>query len=344
MIEERPEEAYSKERNFGYADDIESTHDIIEKVREDEKYKINVEDYVRARLFDMLIGDWDRHQDQWRWAQFDQENGDKLFSPIPRDRDQVFSNFDGTLLDVMRVIAGSANQLQVYDDELKDIEWMNAAGIKLDRVLAQEATLETWKTQAEFLQDNITDEVIENAFLNVPEAVRDSTLLEIKKHLKGRRTNMMDIANRYYEHLNSLVILTGTDKDDYIEITRSGNKETTVKIYRIIDGEKGELFVDKTFNGDITKELWVYGLDDDDVFEVSGRADNPIFTRLIGGQNNDIYDIKDGRRVKIYDHESKENTIKNKGGATFRFTDVYTLNLFDYTKSIVRSGTVRVNC
>lgn len=338
MIEERPEDAYSKERNFGYADDIESTHDIIEKVREDEKYKIDINAYVRARLFDMLIGDWDRHQDQWRWAQFDQENGDKWYRPIPRDRDQVFSNFDGKLLDVMRVIAGSANQLQVYDDELKNIEWMNAAGIKLDRILAQEATRDMWLEQAKFLQENITDAVIDKAFLKVPKAVQDSTLLEIKKNLKGRRGHMLDIAERYYKHLNELVILTGTDKDDYIEITRTNDKETNVKMYRIIDGGKGELFVDKTFNRDITKEMWIYGLDDDDVFKVSGKSNNLIFIRIIGGQNNDVYDIRDGRRIKIYDHESKPNTIINKGGAIIRFTDVYNLNLFDYTKNIVSGG------
>ena len=339
MIEERPEEAYTQERNFGYADDIESTHDIIAKIREDEKYKIDHNAYVRARLFDMLIGDWDRHQDQWRWAQFDQENGDKVFKPIPRDRDQVFSNFDGALLDAMRLIAGSANQLQVYDDELKDVEWMNAAGIKLDRVLVQDSDQSTWIKQAEYLQKNITDEVIEKAFANVPEAVQDSTLLEIKGHLKGRRGHLVDIAKRYYKHLNELVILTGTDKDDYIEIVRSGDKETTVKMYRIIDGKKGELFIEKTFNRDTVKEMWIYGLDDDDVFDVSGKANNPIFIRLIGGQNNDVYDIKEGRRIKVYDHESKPNTVKNKGGATIRFTDVYKLNLFDFNKSI-ESGSV----
>ena len=95
MIEERPEENYAEERNFGYADDIESTHDIIEKIRDDEKHKIDENAFVRARLFDMLVGDWDRHQDQWRWAQFNKANGDKYYKPIPRDRDQVFANFDG---------------------------------------------------------------------------------------------------------------------------------------------------------------------------------------------------------------------------------------------------------
>ncbi|MFC4723296.1 metallophosphoesterase [Geojedonia litorea] len=343
MIEERPEENYTDERNFGYADDIESTHDIIEKVREDEKYKIDEEDFVRARLFDMLVGDWDRHQDQWRWAQFDAPNGDKIFRPIPRDRDQVFSNFDGALLDIMKVISGSTKQLQVYDEELKDIEWMNSAGIKLDRVLIQKADKEIWLNEAKFLQEQITDEIIDRAFSKVPIEVQDETLDDIKKKLKGRRSNMIDIATRYYNYLNELVILTGTDKDDYIEVTRTGNKETHVKISRIIDGKKGEVIVDKTFNRDVTKDIWIYGLDDKDIFEVSGRANNLIYVRLIGGQENDTYIIHEGRRIKIYDHKSKKNTIEKNVRGQVKFTDVYNLNLFDYKKNIVKTSTITPN-
>ncbi|NNC45179.1 MAG: phosphoesterase, partial [Winogradskyella sp.] len=340
MIEERPEDNYSDEKNFGYADDIESTHDIIEKIREDEEHKIDENAFVRARLFDMLIGDWDRHQDQWRWAQFDMENGDHYYKPIPRDRDQVFSNFDGALLDVMRVISGSTKQLQVYDDKLEHIDWMNAAGIKLDRVLIQQADINTWIEQAKFLQDNITDDIIDQAFTKVPEAVQDQTLAEIKEKLKGRKANLQDIATRYYNHLNKLVILTGTDKDDYIEVKRTGNNETHVKISRIIDGEKADVLVDRTFNKDITKEMWIYGLDDKDIFEVSGKANNPIFIRLIGGQENDTYIIKNGRRIKVYDHESKKNTVQEKNGGTIRFTDVYKLNLFDFNKNITKTSLI----
>ncbi|MEP5254378.1 MAG: metallophosphoesterase [Winogradskyella arenosi] len=335
MIEERPEENYTHERNFGYADDIESTHDIIEKVREDEEYKIDEVAFIRARLFDMLIGDWDRHQDQWRWAQFDQPNGDKLYRPIPRDRDQVFSNFDGALLDVMRTIAGSAKQLQIYDDKLENIKWMNNAGIKLDRTLIQQSGIETWVEQAQFLQDHITDAVIEKAFKKVPEEVQDKTLEEIKQNLIGRRGNLVDIATRYHNYLNELVILTGTDKDDYIEVIRQGKKETRVVISRIKGGEKEDTIVDRIFNKDITKELWVYGLDDKDVFEVSGKGSRKIFTRLIGGQENDTYKIKSGQRIKVYDHESKKNTIEENKGAVVRLTDVYKLNLFDFNKNIL---------
>lgn len=340
MIEERPEDNYTDERTFGFADDIESTHDIIEKIRKDEKYKIDENAYIRARLFDMLIGDWDRHQDQWRWAQFDQKNGDKLYRPIPRDRDQVFSNFDGALLDLLRIISGATNQLQVYDEDLKDVKWMNSAGVKLDRVLIQKSDIDIWLKQAEFLQDNITDEVIEKAFSKIPKEVQDETLADIKKKLKGRRGNLVDIAQRYYNYLNGLVIVTGTDKDDYFEITRSGDNETHIKISRIKDGEKGEVILDKLYNRDTTKEIWVYGLDDKDIFEVNGKANNMIFMRIIGGQENDTYIINNGRRIKVYDHETKKNTIQANKGAQIKFTDNYNLNLFDFQKNIITSSTI----
>ena len=77
------------------------------------------------------------------------------------------------------------------------------------------------------------------------------------KHYKGRRSHLLDIAERYYNYINELVIITGTDKDDYIEITRIGDNETHIKISRIIDGEKGEVIIDKTFNKNLTKEIWV---------------------------------------------------------------------------------------
>ncbi|MCH4551625.1 metallophosphoesterase [Aestuariibaculum lutulentum] len=338
LIEERPEENQAYKESFGYAADIESSHDIIAKIRKDEKYKIDEEAYIRARLFDMLIGDWDRHQDQWRWAQFNQENGDKLYRPIPRDRDQAFSNFDGGLLTLLKKISNPVKQLQVYDAELKDIKWVNSAGIRLDRVLIQNAKEDLWLQQAEFLQKHITDEVIEKAFEDVPDEVKNEQLQDIKAKLKGRRGNLKDIASRYYVYLNELVVITATDKDDYIEVQRVEDYKTKVVISRIKNGKKGEVLVDRTFDRNITKELWIYGLDDKDVFEVSGEGKHPIFTRLIGGQNNDIYIIKNGNRIKVYDHKSKKNTIEKNNGAGINFTDIYNLNLFDFEKGITRTN------
>lgn len=331
MIVERPDKKFKGEI-FNHPDDVESSDDLFEKLRKDEKYTLDEKAYIRARVFDMLIGDWDRHSDQWRWAQHDKEDGTSVFEPIPRDRDQVYSNFDGGLFDIARNLFSTARQFQVYGKELKHTKWFNAAGIKLDHALIKNFGKDAWLEEAAFIQKNVTDAVIEKAFKDLPPEAQDESADEIIQKLKGRRDNIVKIAEEYYDYLAKLQVLTGTDKDDYFQITRLPEGMTNVKIYRIKNGDKGTLMVDRTFDAKETKELWLYGLDDDDVFEVTGKGNHPIFTRIIGGQNNDTYKIANGSAIKVYDQKSKKNTVEQKGGAAFRFTDNYDFNTYDILK------------
>ena len=340
MIVERPEDGHNEKESFGKPDDIESTSDLFERIRKDEKYTLDESAYVKARLFDMLLGDWDRHEDQWRWAEFELENGDHLLRPIPRDRDQVFSNFDGAFLGTLRGLVGVAKQFQEYEDDIEDVKWMNIAALRLDRSLLNNTSLETWIEQANFIKDNLTDAEIENAFTYLPDEVQGKSTQEIIGHLKARRENLPDIAKRYYKFLAKLAIVTGTDKDDYIEIERASDGKTRIAIYRIKDGQKADLVNEKIYDRKWTKDIWVYGLDDDDIFDIYGKPDNPIRIRVIGGQNNDIYRVRTGRKITIYDHKSKPNTVESKGGARFRFTDNYRVNLFDKDQRIFNSGSI----
>lgn len=333
MIVERPDKKFDGPL-FDYPDNIESTDDLMEKLQRDEKYKLNETAFIRARIFDMLIGDWDRHDDQWRFTQHDNDDGTVTFEPIPRDRDQVFSNFDGGLLDVARTLFNTSRQFQVYGPELKHTKWFNSAGIKMDRALLQNKGEATWLEEAAFLKKAITDDIIDAAFLDLPEEVQDETAEDIREKLKGRRDNIVEIAAEYYDYLSKLQVVTGTNKDDYFEITRLPKGKTNIKTYRIKKGEKADLMKDRTYDSKKTKEIWVYGLDDDDVFEVKGKGSHPICIKIIGGQNNDIYRISNGKKIKVYDYKSKKSTIEKKGSASFRLTDNYDFNTYDFKKQI----------
>lgn len=331
MIEEKPDKTFDKDF-YGEVDNVESTDDLFEKLQRNGKYRLKEREYIRARIFDMLIGDWDRHDGQWRFAQYDHDDGTTTFKPIPRDRDQVYSNFDGGIFDVVRSIFNTSRQFQVYGPELKHTAWFNSAGIKMDRALIQNYGREAWIAEAEYIQQHITDEVVDAAFHELPKEVQDKTALEIKENLKGRNKNIVKIAEEYYDYLAKLQIVTGTNKDDYFEITRLPEGKTNIKVFRIKKGEKENLLVDRTFDKKETKEIWVYGLDDKDVFEVSGAGSHPIFIRIIGGHNNDTYNIQNGKNIKVYDHKSKKSTIENRGGASFRLTDNYDFNTYDFLK------------
>ncbi|HET8885312.1 MAG TPA: metallophosphoesterase [Salinimicrobium sp.] len=340
MIEERPEENWvGTEGIFGNPNhDIESTAGLYARLRRDEKYKLDEDAYIRARLFDMLVGDWDRHEDQWRWHESEDEEGNRRMLPIPRDRDQVYSNFDGAFLGTLRGLFGMAKQFVTYSEDIENIKWFNRAALGMDRSLIQNKGRESWIREAKYLQEHITDEVIEEAFSHLPKETQGKSAKEIIRKLKGRRGNLVSIAERYYDYLAELSIITGTDKDDYIEVKRLDDGKTEVIVRRLKGGNKADLISQKIYNADETKELWIYGLADDDIFEVNGTGSDPIKVRIIGGQNNDVYRIKTGHNVKVYDHATKPNTIEQWGEAKFRFADDYEVNVYNKDKNILSNS------
>jgi hypothetical protein len=341
LLVERPEENHKDLVTFGKPDDIESTADVFERLRRDEKYKIDEPFYVKARMFDMLIGDWDRHQDQWRWSEFEDEDGNHSFRAIPRDRDQVYSNFDGALFATLRTMVGITNQFATYDENLNDVKWFNTAASYLDRSLAQNSDRNVWIQQAQYIQDNLTDEAIEAAFKDLPEGIYEhESTAKIMKNMKIRRDKLVEIAGRYYDYISNLAILRATDKDDIIVIDRVRDGETLITIYRNKDGEKADIVAQRLYLKKDTKEIWVYALDDDDIVEAVGTGKNRIKIRVIGGQNNDIYNLENGKDVSIYDHKSKDNTLENLAGARVRLSDDYDRNLYNPKKDIKSSSVI----
>ncbi len=331
MIEERAASGHGDKYNFGFSNKVISTNDVLKKLTKNSNSKVDEAAYIRARLFDMLIGDWDRHEDQWRWAAF-KEGKTTTYKPIPRDRDQVFSIMaDGALLNFVTKTIPALRLMQSYDAEMGNTKWFNLEPYPLDMALINQANKEIWDNQVNHIQQQITDNVIEDAFQNFPAEVSDNTIIDIKNKLKGRLKNLQKISDEYYRFINKFSVIKGTNKDDLFEVERIGDGVTEVRAYRIKKGEKGELFHKKRYHKNLTKEIWIYGLDDEDVFKVYGKHSNPIKVRLIGGQNNDTFDITNGKKVTMYDYKSKKNTFKTNKGIK-KLSDVYTTNVYDYKK------------
>jgi hypothetical protein len=331
MIEERTDSGHGDKASFGFSDTLISTDELLLNLNKNENHVLDEEAYIKARLFDMLIGDWDRHEDQWRWAVFKEKN-EIIYRPVPRDRDQAFSIFgDGALLNTITKLVPSLRLMQSYQEELKSPKWFNLEPYPLDMVLISMADKKTWDKQVKLIIENITDAVIDDAFTEFPDEVKDETIQEIKKKLQGRRRNLQKISDAYFYHINKFQVIRGTQKDDWFEIERLQNGQTKITGYRIKNGEKDDIFHQRTYNKSETKEIWIYGLDDEDVFVVKGDEKNLIKLRIIGGQNNDKYKIKNGKKVIIYDYKTKKNTFKTKN-TRIKLTDDYQTNVYDYKK------------
>lgn len=329
LVEERPSESQIKLKSFGTPSDIISTDDVLGKLIKDEKYSIDEDEYIKARLFDMLIGDWDRHYDQWRWGEY-KENGKVIYKPIPRDRDQAFSKYDGALLSLLMNIP-ALRHMQSFKKDIKNVKWFNREAYPLDLAFLKTATKKDWINQATYIQENLSDEAIDNAFKKLPQEVQDKTITEIKENLKSRRAKLVDYGSNYYSVLQKTVLIVGTNKKDKFIINRTSKNNLEVAVYRL--KKDGDELVNKvSYNNSETKNIWIYGLDDDDEFEVSGDYKSKINIKLIGGQNNDIYTVENGKKIKILDFESKNNTFNIDSKTQKKLSDNYQTNLYDYKK------------
>jgi len=283
MIEERVASNHSEVTSFGGTNTIISTSDMIAKLRKNHKHRVDELGYIRARIFDMLIGDWDRHEDQWRWGVYKKENY-TIYKPIPRDRDQAFSIIDdGWLLKLVTALEPNARTIRGYSGNLKHPKWSNTSRHALDVALISRSTKKVWDQQVAYIQENITDGIIDEAFTNFPKEINQKTIIEIRKKLISRRKHLKEITDKYYAHFSKYAIVKGTDKEDYITINRSLKGTTEVKVFE--SKGKETPYFEKTYSTDTTREIWIYGLDGKDKFEVIGSGKGNIPIRIIGGQS-----------------------------------------------------------
>ncbi len=138
--------------------------------------------------------------------------------------------------------------------------------------LLKASTPEEWETQAKYIQEHLTDSDIDDAFHNLPKEVQDSTVTDIQRKLKIRKTKLQKYASDYYNVLQEKVPLAGTVEPDKFVITKNGHS-VLVQQYKLgKNKDKNELVFEKTYHDSKTKELWIYGLEDDDVYEVAGNG------------------------------------------------------------------------
>ena len=326
LFEEHVGNTQTHLESFGDPVDILATSDVFKEIVETGKSVVDEPSYIRARLFDMLIGDWDRHQDQWRWALFKNADGTKYCKPIPRDRDQAFPKYDGALISFLTRILPTLRKMQSYDEDIRSVKWLATSPYYLDVSFIKNSGWEEWEKQAKHLQNSLSDADIEKAFSRIPKEIQGGVTDDIKEKLKGRRSNIVDIAKRYHEYLNQFAVVTGTQKDDDFIITRQEDGRTTIKAKH-----KDIELLNRTFNHKKTKEIWVYGLNGKDTFKVEGKGSSYIKIKIMGGQKNDTYDFENTRKVKLYDYKSRENTIVNKNSKKW-LVDDFEVNTFSPQK------------
>jgi hypothetical protein len=311
LVEERPDDdLWGKEASFDNAEDIISTSKMLAHIRHSHKHVLDHQAMARARAFDILIGDWDRHDDQWRWIVNKKDDGRTYYSPIPRDRDQAFSHYDGALLGLARMLVPDTRPLAPFKAKPNAIHWSTHGNRFFDATFLAGIDRETWKREARHLQATVTDEVIEAAFKETwPEEIYRADAAQIIATLKGRRDNLIDLVTELYEFNAKKVDIIGTDKNDQFAINIRKNGDVMVQIFDADgDGDReGKAYYQRLLLARETKEIVLYGLENKDNFEFSGTSQPGMRIRLVGGTGDDQVRNKDKQgdrltKVSYYDY------------------------------------------
>ncbi len=323
----------SRDPGAGFVD-TKSTNKVMNKLLEDNDHHIDQEKVLNARLLDMLIGDFDRHADQWKWGTSDTGVG-KLYYPIPKDRDQAFFNSDGLLIKLF-----SKKQmpfLQGFKKNIRDINGFNYVARDFDRFFLNNLDEEAWKTITEKFQTNLTGEVIEKAVTKFPAAITGLDTAIIAEKLISRRNGLLKNALKYYKFLSREVTVTGSNKAEYFHI-RKHPKGLQLTVYKKIGStDSASVMYNRVFEDKVTRELRLYGLNGNDKFEIDPDVSSKIKLRIIGGKGNDTFDLKGNIHNFVYDLTTENNAKINLRRTNREFSSNasiidYKSTGFEYTK------------
>jgi hypothetical protein len=304
QVEERPEDAEDKPGPvFADADRIVGTPRLFERLEEDPDERVVSREFLAARLVDLVVGDWDRHPDQWRWAGFEGDGDRITWRPIPRDRDNAFSDYEGLFPATARAFAPNLTR---YGPGWRDLEGYFHLPTPLDRRLLTDLDRAAWNAVTAQVRARVTDEVIARAVRAMPVEWQPEGAEELAAAMRGRRDRLEEASGALYLRLASDVDVRASDKDDRAAVTRHPDGSVEVALYES-DGDGP--FFSRRFVPAETREVRLYLHGGDDFAVIRGTAPRSIQMRLIGGGGDDVLADSSvgGRRGMSVLHDDRGN-------------------------------------
>lgn len=321
QVEERPEDVEVDDdapnrprpaRSFANADRVIGTPRLLERLEEDPDERVDSRDYLTARLVDMIAGDWDRHADQWRWAGY--ERSDRwTWRPIPRDRDNAFSDYEGLVPAVARSFVPDLTR---FGARWRDLPGLIHLPSDLDRRFLADLDRAAWDSVTASVRARITDPVIDRGVAQIPREYQPLGAAELIAALRYRRDHLAEASGWFYTQLASDVDVRATDEDERAEVERLADGSVDVRLFRSPDARTP--YFRRRFVPGETREVRVYLHGGDDRATVTGSAPHSIQVRLIGGGGDDeLIDqsTAGGGRMTVFHDDRGDNHFVPGGEA-----------------------------
>ena len=286
--------------------DSDNSEKMKKNLREDNDNTILAKEFLQARMLDMLLGDWDRHEDQWRWK--DQVKGKtKHYLGIPRDRDQVFHVTQG-LVPRMASKEYVLPTLRDFDTGIKKVKWVLFKTRFVNAYPAFQFTHDEWMKAAGDFKETVTDSVIEAGLKRLPKPAYDLRHEKLFKILASRRDRIPDAMDQYYRFIQKIADIQTTDKHEWIQVDDAASGGLKIRISKISkNGEIEEQLMSKDFDPALTKEIRIYTHSGNDSIVLNHTA-SAIKLRIIGGDDRKSFHVA-GPKSKAHIYNKPNESV-----------------------------------
>ena len=286
----------------------DNTLEVIRNIYDDNDYSFDGKAFLKARCLDVLVGDWDRHDDNWRFTK-EKDDKKRLYTPVPRDRDQAMYRNTGIIPWVAsRDWVGP--YLQTFGSDIRDIRYSMIASSWFDRFPYSHLSYTDWmKVVNDFCAEE-TDAVLEAGLKRLPNEAYKLRHDQLLKELKDRRSNLPAAMSWYYYFFNRIVDLHVSNKNEFVSIKDTLDNRLNVVISKINkNGDVKDILWNGTFDPKVTQEIRFYmGGGEDKV--VLNNSQSPIKLRFVDSLGHKEYNIvKSVNNIKIYDKEKQNITL-----------------------------------
>ncbi|MDP9077717.1 MAG: outer membrane protein assembly factor [Bacteroidota bacterium] len=288
-----------------------NTLKMLKDLQESYNNRLDGEEFLRARMLDLLIGDWDRHEDQWRWT-VSKEGKERIYVAVPRDRDQVFHVNQGVFPSIAALpwidpILGN------FDGSIPEVKYSLFKTRFIQQYTDAQFTYDEWmKVVKEFVHAE-NDAVLAAAIDRLPKELYAIRHDELLSKLKKRRDCIELAMSEYYYFINRIVDIRATDKDEQVTISDGVKHSMRITIEKLGKGGKGgDTVMKMEYRPDITKEIRLYLSDGNDHVIINNAA-SPIKLRIVGANGEKRYDVQQAyRKINVYD---KKDSISFTGAS-----------------------------
>jgi len=263
-----------------------STENLIERLLREQNEKVDGNAYLKARLFDVFVNDWNRGPDQWDWVK-STSSGGYIWKPLPKNRDKAFSRFDGLY---PKAASFLLPEWTSFNGSFPSPDLATRTGRFLDKRFLSEISRNDWDSVTNFVVTKLTDELFDTALNRFPKEYRPGAAASLKNKLVERSGSLKEFSAGYYNYINKVVDIFSTDLNDKVEIIRT-DTSTVIAFSNPESDPEGKTTVHykKEFDSRITEDIRIHLVGGDDKVKITGYAESGPLIRIDGGRGKDYF-------------------------------------------------------